>query len=113
MGVHLFFVDLRWGVTIDQATNGEVVNICLSEMTRSDYFVGFLGARYGYRPAKNEITADTYERFPFIKSYIPGRSVTELEFLFGALGWESGCECNPYRAVRAAPRTAARGTAPM
>ena len=29
LGVHLFFVDLRCGVTIDQATNGEVVNICL------------------------------------------------------------------------------------
>ena len=45
-GVSVTFVDLRWGVTVAQASSGEVVDICLTQLQRSRYFVSFLGLRY-------------------------------------------------------------------
>ncbi|KAL1515510.1 hypothetical protein AB1Y20_002132 [Prymnesium parvum] len=86
-GVFISFVDLRWGVTKEQAQGGEVVDICLSELGRSHYFVNFLGLRGGWRPTKAQVTKPTFNKFPFLTSYCPGRSVTEFEVLYGALGW--------------------------
>ena len=97
-GLHLSIVDLRWGVTVEQATNGEVVNICLSELDACEYFVGFIGARYGWRPGVEDLAPSTMERFPFLKSYIPGRSVTEAEMIYGMLGWGSDSRVTPKRA---------------
>ena len=57
-------------VLIWQATSGEVVKICLSEMERCQYFVCFLGARYGFRPNRDQITKDTFERFDFLNSVL-------------------------------------------
>ena len=45
-GVSISFVDLRWGVTVEQATGGGVVDICLTNLQGSRYFVNFLGLRY-------------------------------------------------------------------
>ena len=45
--VELVDVDLRWGITAEQAERGEVLPICLAEIDRSrPFFVGFLGERY-------------------------------------------------------------------
>ena len=41
---------------------------------------------------------DTFERFDFLNSYIPGRSVTEMEFLYGALGTAANSTVVPERA---------------
>lgn len=65
----------------------QVVDICLSELGRSHYFVNFLGLRGGWRPTKAQVTKPTFNKFPFLTSYCPGRSVTEFEVLYGALGW--------------------------
>jgi hypothetical protein len=93
-GVFLTFVDLRWGVTKDQATGGEVVNICLEQLSGSRYFVSFLGLRYGWRPGKEHLTDDTFGRFGhMLESYCPGRSVTEFEVIYGALGWSKDAAC--------------------
>ena len=52
--VELVEVDLRWGITAEQSEKGEVLPICLKEITRcrpganesdSPYFVGMLGER--------------------------------------------------------------------
>lgn len=83
-GVFLTFVDLRWGVTVGQAQGGEVVNICLDQLAQSKYFVNFLGLRYGWRPAKEDLTNETFDRFGHVlNSYCPGRSVTEFELIYG------------------------------
>ena len=86
-GVHLTVVDLRWGVTVEQASLGEVINICLAEVEACQYFVGFLGSRYGWCPQRSDIARSTFTNFPFLNSYVPGRSATEMEILYGALGW--------------------------
>ena len=36
-------VDLRWGITSDLSANASTIKICLSEIDRSDIFVGFFG----------------------------------------------------------------------
>ena len=45
--VELVDVDLRWGITVNQAKRGEVLPICLAEIDRArPYFIGMLGERY-------------------------------------------------------------------
>ena len=98
-GVFVTFVDLRWGVTVAQATGGEVVDICLSQLQQSKYFVNFLGLRYGWRPGRDDLTKGTFDKYGhMINSYIPGRSVTELEVISGALGWAADATCAPSNA---------------
>ncbi|MEY3880629.1 MAG: hypothetical protein RIQ94_1425 [Pseudomonadota bacterium] len=44
-------IDLRWGVTKEEAEQGKVVRICLEEINRCrPYFLSFLGDRYGWAP---------------------------------------------------------------
>jgi nephrocystin-3 len=46
--VDLVDVDLRWGITVEQAERGEVLPICLMEIDRvRPFFVGMLDERYG------------------------------------------------------------------
>jgi nephrocystin-3 len=48
-------VDLRWGVTEEQAERGEVLPICLREIELCrPYFIGLLGEHYGWVPEKRE-----------------------------------------------------------
>jgi hypothetical protein len=52
--VDLVDVDLRWGITAEQAERGEVLPICLAEIDRArPYFVGMLGERYGWIPPED------------------------------------------------------------
>ena len=65
-GVSFFPVDLRWGITQEQAERGETVATCMREVEECQpYFIGLLGNRYGWIPPGAEI------------------SVTELEFESG------------------------------
>ena len=49
--VELVDVDLRWGITVEEAERGEVLPICLAEIDRArPFFVGMLGERYGWVP---------------------------------------------------------------
>ena len=76
-------VDLRWGVTDQQATEGDVLPICLAEIERTrPYFIGLLGQRYGWVPG--EIDPDLAARFGWLTDDLQ-RSVTELEILHGVL----------------------------
>ena len=44
--VELVDVDLRWGITAEEAERGEVLPICLAEIDRArPYFIGMLGSR--------------------------------------------------------------------
>lgn len=49
--VHLTDIDLRWGVTREQAENDQVLGLCLQLIDRCrPFFVGILGERYGWLP---------------------------------------------------------------
>ncbi len=78
-------VDLRWGITEEQANEGQVLPLCLAEIERSrPYFIGLLGERYGWIP--DTIRPEVIEREPWLKEHVQGRtSVTELEILHGVL----------------------------
>ncbi|MEJ2648192.1 MAG: DUF4062 domain-containing protein, partial [Sedimentisphaerales bacterium] len=78
-------VDLRWGVTDEQASEGKVLPICLEEIKRCrPYFIGLLGERYGWVP--DSIERELLEKEPWLKEQFEGKkSVTELEILHGVL----------------------------
>ena len=78
-------VDLRWGITQEQAAEGRVLPICLEEINRSrPYFIGLLGERYGWIP--NTVAREVLAKEPWLKEHVGGRtSVTELEILHGVL----------------------------
>ena len=84
--VELVDVDLRWGITVEEAERGEVLPICLAEIDRArPYFIGMLGERYGWVPPRDGYAADLLERQPWLKKHQGGKSVTELEILHGVL----------------------------
>jgi len=84
--VELVDVDLRWGITVEEAERGEVLPICLAEIDRSrPYFIGMLGERYGWIPPHEVYAPDFLERQPWLKKHRGGKSVTELEILHGVL----------------------------
>ena len=84
--VELVDVDLRWGITAEQADRGEVLPICLVEIDRSrPFFVGLLGERYGWIPPAEKYPAHVMAAQPWLEAHQGGKSVTELEILHGVL----------------------------
>ncbi len=88
-GVVVTELDLRWGVTQEESENGKVLEICLNEIDNSrPFFIGLLGDRYGWCPSELELDKNhnIEELFPWVRQAIAeGKSVTEMEFLYGAL----------------------------
>ncbi|MBU1171583.1 MAG: DUF4062 domain-containing protein, partial [Proteobacteria bacterium] len=88
-GVELNEVDLRWGVTEEQAQQGKVIDICLREIDRCrPYFIGLLGERYGWIPEPSEYEKHKAiaEDFPWVKDDLDERrSITEMEIQYGVL----------------------------
>ena len=80
--VEFVAVDLRWGITEEQAHQGEVLPICLAEIDRCPYFISLLGDRYGWIP--DQIDAKLLREHKWLKKH-PEKSITELEILYGAL----------------------------
>ena len=87
--VSLSLLDLRWGVTDEEARSGKVISVCLNEIERSyPFFIGLLGNRYGYAPDPSDVNKnpDLLERYPWLDADIAAeRSITEIEMLYGAL----------------------------
>ena len=82
-GVGFTEVDLRWGVTKEQAERGEVLPICLAEIENCrPYFIGLLGERYGWVP--DFIPSELIDDHPWLEEHLH-RSVTELEIVYGVL----------------------------
>jgi hypothetical protein len=76
-------VDLRWGVTEEQAERGETLPICLAEIERCrPYFIALLGECYGYVP--EHIDPELVKVQPWLAEH-RSRSITALEILHGAL----------------------------
>ena len=81
--IELYDIDLRWGITEDEAKNEKVISLCLEQVDECrPFFLAFLGHRYGWVPPV--IPVDTQARFPFVGRF-PGVSVTELELRHGIL----------------------------
>lgn len=83
-------LDLRWGVTEDEAKSGKVLQVCLQEIENSHpFFIGLVGNRYGWSPTKEELDKNEilYERWGewLEKDIAEGLSVTEIEMQYGAL----------------------------
>lgn len=84
--VELVDVDLRWGITAEQAERGEVLPICLAEIDRArPWFVGMLGDRYGWVPEADAFDQGLVDQRPWLDEHRGGKSVTELEILHGVL----------------------------
>ncbi|MEL6921101.1 MAG: DUF4062 domain-containing protein, partial [Pseudomonadota bacterium] len=67
-------VDLRWGITVEEAQRGEIIDRCLNEIDLCHpFFVAMIGSRYGYA---DPTPAD---ELPAHLAPFAGRSVTEME----------------------------------
>jgi telomerase protein component 1 len=69
-------IDLRWGITETEANNNEALDICLTQVLDSDYFLSMLGERYGH--ILNDYTC-TGKTLKWLSTYPLGASITELE----------------------------------
>lgn len=83
-------VDLRWGVTDEEAHSGKVIEICLGEIEDSHpFFIGILGNRYGWVPDPAELSSNptlTEKWGEWLKDDIDkGLSLTEIEMQYGVL----------------------------
>ncbi|MCA9124695.1 MAG: DUF4062 domain-containing protein [Planctomycetaceae bacterium] len=109
-------VDLRWGITEEQAERGEVLPICMEEIRRCrPYFIGLLGERYEWIP--DAILEQVLRNEPWIRKYADGpdetrkKSVTESVggseergFCFGGRGGSSEAETSQRRHPTATSR---------
>src|SRR5436309_7629919 len=51
--VELLDIDLRWGVTREQAESEQVISLCLEQIDQCrPFFLGLLGQRYGWVPPR-------------------------------------------------------------
>jgi AAA ATPase domain/Domain of unknown function (DUF4062) len=81
--LHLLDVDLRWGVTEEEAEQRKVLEVILEQIERSrPFFIGILGERYGSIP--ENIPIDTKFAHPWLENYT-GHSFTALEIIHGVL----------------------------
>uniref|UniRef100_A0A914W2W6 NACHT domain-containing protein n=1 Tax=Plectus sambesii TaxID=2011161 RepID=A0A914W2W6_9BILA len=85
--VTLLEIDLRWGVPVDSTTEN-TVRVCLTELERcvdetggKPFFIGLLGERYGWVPAKKELTDELITK----TDWVPNISVTHMEIVNGVL----------------------------
>jgi hypothetical protein len=64
--LRLVDIDLRWGVTEQDAThNQNVVKVCLNRIDDCrPFFLCLLGQRRGWIPKENEVSAETFAAFP-------------------------------------------------
>jgi tetratricopeptide (TPR) repeat protein len=91
-GVSIFELDLRWGISEEEAKQGKVFDICLKEVRETKpFFIGLLGERYGWIPTEEErksMSENTtvFEDFPWVADELTeGASITEIEFQEGVL----------------------------
>ncbi len=82
-GVDFVEIDLRWGITDEEARQGRVVRVCLEEIDRCrPYFLGIFGERYGWIPRRQDVAHDeqTLARYPWVNDAIAAEtSILELE----------------------------------
>lgn len=81
--IYLVDIDLRWGVTEQQAESGGALDVCLDQIDACrPFFLGLLGERYGWVPQNLPQTVTS--KYGWIQ-YTQKKSITELEILHGVL----------------------------
>lgn len=85
-GVTFTDIDLRWGITREEAEREGIVRICLEEVDRCrPYFIGILAERYGWTPPSSD-TDRLAREFPDLTGALTdGASITEIEIAHGVL----------------------------
>lgn len=82
-------IDLRWGITEEDAKKGKVIEICLNEIDKSrPFFIGMIGERYGWVPEyeKSSGFKKMLNNYNWLENDIQnGLSVTEMEVQYGVL----------------------------
>ena len=80
--VYLEDIDLRWGITKEQAENAETLDLCLRTIDDCrPFFLGIIGERYG--TVLGKVSAAILQGRGL--EAFAGASVTELEIVYGAL----------------------------
>jgi telomerase protein component 1 len=81
--VYLIDIDLRWGVTREEAENDRILDVCLHQIDECrPFFVGILGERYGWVPQR--FPQEALANYGWVQ-YHTGKSITELEIIYGVL----------------------------
>ena len=85
-GVTFTDIDLRWGITEEEAEREGIIQICLDEIDRCrPFFIGILGERYGWTPPRSDAER-VAGKFPALADAISdGSSITEMEIVHGVL----------------------------
>ena len=87
--VSLTALDLRWGIPQKEVEKGRTIEICMNEIDNSrPFFIGLIGARYGWCPSINEYynNDNLKERFPLLEGFFKERlSVTDMEMRYAVL----------------------------
>ena len=84
--VELVDIDLRWGISAEEAEQGKVLSICLDEIDQCrPYFIGLLGERYGWVPTPEGYDIQLADAHPWLSEHQGTASVTELEIRYGVL----------------------------
>ena len=84
--VEITEIDLRWGITEEDANSGRTVKICLDEIERCQdspiFFLGMLGNRYGWNKWFDSIDKSILEnkKYSWIEEH-KNVSITELEII--------------------------------
>jgi len=81
-GVIFEEVDLRWGITAEDADDDKVIPICFKEIDDCRCFIGLLGERYG--AMIDNFPDELLKSHPWLEAH-RGKSITELEILYGVL----------------------------
>jgi nephrocystin-3 len=88
-GVEFTEIDLRWGLTNEDAEQGRILGTCFEEVDNCrPFFIGLLGERYGWVPPIEELmkNPELRNQHPWLEAAMQqGPSATELEFRHGFL----------------------------
>lgn len=89
-GVEFVPIDLRWGITEDEAKEGRVIETCLREIDDSrPFFIGIIGNRYGWVPTEKDLgvySENLQQKYPWIKRAMELQmSITEMEMQHAVL----------------------------
>ena len=89
-GVNIRFIDLRWGITEEEAKQGRVIETCLREIDECrPFFIGLLGERYGWIPRYQDLGGmqeRLLNKYNWLRNDVDeGLSITEMEMQYAAL----------------------------
>lgn len=88
-GIEFTEIDLRWGITEEEASSGKLLRICVEEIDKCrPYIIGIVGSRYGFTPGADAIAQDPilFEEHPWLRDHVlSGKSITDVEFTHGML----------------------------